>query len=240
MHAAVTLHDVVVRYRHRAVLDHISGAFARGSLTAITGPNGAGKSTLLKAITGLVPVASGAVRCDVQRQRIAYLAQQSGIERDFPLSVLDCVTLGYWPAQRPWQRVSPEKIQRAMRALESIGLGNMMRQPVGVLSAGQFQRMLFARVQVQDAELILLDEPFNAIDARTTDDLLNVITTWCAEGRTVVAVMHDHDQIRSWFPTTVLLSEGSLIAWGSTTSVLTRENLFRAGQWFETRAARAA
>src|SRR5690606_35134703 len=107
-------------------------------------------------------------------------------------------------------------IDLAWQALEEVGLSAEADKPVSTLSSGQFQRLLFARVQVQDAEFILLDEPFNAVDARTTADLLRIIHRWCQEGRTVVVVMHDHEQIRSGFPSCLLLANGNLMAWGST------------------------
>lgn len=234
-----SLHDVSVAYRGRVSLQGVTGVFERGTLTAVVGSNGAGKSTLLKAITGMVPLRSGNVELAVPTQRIAYLAQQSGIERSFPLSVLDCVTLGFWPASRLWRRVSPRAIAAAYEALAAVGLADLAERPVGDLSAGQFQRMLFVRVQLQDADFILLDEPFNAVDARTTDDLLQTIVRWHAEGRTVVAVLHDHHQVRTWFPRTLLLARAP-VAWGPTEDVLTEENLWRMVQLADASDTQAA
>lgn len=223
------LRDVAVAYRGRAVLSGVSGSFEAGSLTAVVGANGAGKSTLLKAIAGLVPLAAGAVDLPIERHRLAFLAQQSDIERGFPLSVLDCVTLGFWPSTRLWRRVGRAHIEAACDALEAVGLGDFLERPVGTLSAGQFQRMLFARVQLQDAALILLDEPFNAVDAATTDALLHIVADWQAEGRAVVAVLHDHAQVRAWFPRTLLLAHAP-VAWGPTADVLCDANLGQIGR----------
>ncbi len=231
--AAIELDDVGVAYRGRHVLRHVSGTFAAGSLTAIVGPNGAGKSTLLKAIAGTVPLASGKVIKRLPRHGLAYLAQQSSIERSFPLSVLDCVCLGYWPASRIWHRVSRAQREAACDALDAVGLGDFLDRPVGVLSAGQFQRMLFVRAQLQDASFILLDEPFNAVDAATTESLLQTIAGWHAEGRTVVAVLHDHAQVRAWFAQTLLLAHAP-VAWGPTAEVLSDANLRHVGQLADT------
>lgn len=227
--ATVRLDRVGVAYRGRSVLREVSGTFAQGSLTAIVGPNGAGKSTLLKAMAGLVPLSEGRVTRELARDGMAYLAQQSSIERGFPLSVLDCVCLGFWPAARIWHRVSRAQREAACDALAGVGLGDVLDRPVGTLSAGQFQRMLFVRVQLQDARFILLDEPFNAVDAATTDALLHVIADWHAQGRTVVAVLHDHAQVRAWFPQTLLLAH-SPVAWGQTADVLCDANLRHVGQ----------
>lgn len=237
--AIARLHDVSVAYRGRVSLQGVSGAFERGSLTAVVGSNGAGKSTLLKAITGMVPLRTGKVELDVAPKRVAYLAQQSGIERGFPLSVLDCVTLGFWPASRLWRRVPAQAIEAAYDALAAVGLADLADRPVGALSAGQFQRMLFVRVQLQDADFILLDEPFNAVDARTTHDLLQTIAHWHAEGRTVVAVLHDYHQVRNWFPRTLLLARAP-VAWGPTADVLTEENLWRIVQFSDAKHDQAA
>lgn len=223
------LDDVSVAFRGRTVLQGVSGTFERGSLTAIVGANGAGKSTLLKALMGLVPLSSGKVSLGVERKRIAYLAQQSSIERSFPLSVLDCVVQGFWPASRLWRRIDASHIEAAYAALDAVGLADLAERPVGNLSAGQFQRMLFVRVQLQNADFILLDEPFNAVDARTTADLLNIIASWHEQGRTVAAVLHDHSQVRRHFPQTLLLARAP-VAWGPTAQVLCEENLWRVGQ----------
>ena len=98
---------------------------------------------------------------------------------------------------------------------------------MGSLSSGQFQRVLFARMLVQEADLILLDEPFNAIDSRTTEALLQIVAQWHAQGRTVVAVLHDDNQVRAYFPQTLMLAR-ELVAWGETSQVLTVANLQRA------------
>jgi zinc/manganese transport system ATP-binding protein len=237
--AIARLQDVAVAYRGRVSLEGVSGAIERHSLTAVVGCNGAGKSTLLKAITGMVPLHRGKVELGVERARIAYLAQQTGMERNFPLSVLDCVVQGFWPASRLWRRVPVEAIEAAYDALESVGLADLAERPVGALSAGQFQRMLFVRVQLQDADFILLDEPFNAVDARTTDALLHTVAAWHEQGRTVMAVLHDHQQVRNWFPQTLLLAR-SVVAWGDTASVLTEENLWRTLHLADTAQPRAA
>jgi zinc/manganese transport system ATP-binding protein len=225
--AAVALENLTVAYRRHPALHHVSGCFEKGSLTAVIGPNGAGKSTLLKSMLGLVRVNGGGIGIGPQRKRIAYLPQQAEIERGFPISVLDCVLLGYWQRIGLFGRVGPSMQQRAYAALAAVGLEGFDQRAVGSLSAGQFQRVLFARILLQDAELILLDEPFNAIDARTTSDLLAIIRGWHAEGRTVIAVLHDYDQVRTQFPQALLLAR-NVVAWGATEAVLTSANLQRA------------
>ena len=223
----VTLDNLTVSYRQHPALHHISGAFARGSLTAVIGPNGSGKSTLLKSIMGLLRPAGGQVTVQAPRERMAYLAQLTEMDRSFPLSVVDCVLLGCWSEVGAWGRISTELRQRVATAISRVGLAGFEQRTVGSLSSGQLQRVLFARLMVQDADLILLDEPFNAMDSRTTAALLALIHQWHAEGRTVVAVLHDDEQVRTHFPQAVLLAR-ELVAWGDTAQVLTPDHLHRA------------
>lgn len=227
MAAAVSLDNLTVTYRRHPVLHHISGEFERGSLTAIIGPNGAGKSTLLKTIMGQVRCDSGHVHRHAGIGRIAYLPQQAQIDRSFPISVLDCVLLGYWSRAGLFGAMDRDMVQRAEAALAAVGLGGFARRAIVSLSVGQFQRVLFARILLQDAELILLDEPFNAIDSKTISDLLTMIHSWHTEQRTVIAVLHDHDQVRKVFPQALLLAR-NVVAWGETGQVLCTDNLHRA------------
>jgi zinc/manganese transport system ATP-binding protein len=160
------------------------------------------------------------------------LPQQSEIDRSFPLRVFDLVALGHWGRIGAFRGLDEAQRSEVQRALAAVGLTGFERRGIGELSAGQFQRVLFARVLLQDAPVILLDEPFNAIDARTTADLLSVIKRWHAEARTVIAVLHDLDQVREHFDRTLLIAR-RCVAWGPTAEVLRAENLFRARRMAE-------
>lgn len=225
------LRNLTVSYRQHPALHHISGSFATGSLTAVVGPNGAGKSTLLKSIVGLLPIeggrSGGALTVMPPRERIAYLPQVADIDRSFPIDVRDCVLLGCWGSARAWGVVNRALLGRVDAALLAVGLEGFERRTIGSLSSGQLQRVMFARLLVQDAGLILLDEPFNAVDAKTTAALLGLVQQWHGQRRTVVAVLHDDAMVRQHFPQTVLLAR-ELVGWGATTEVLTESNLRRA------------
>jgi zinc/manganese transport system ATP-binding protein len=224
----ISLDDLTVAYDRHPAVHHVHGRFAAGSLTAICGPNGAGKSTLVKAIVGALAPASGSIDRDgLAVCDLGYLPQAADIDRSFPLTVADTVLLGAWRQIGPFGGAGRGLAAKARAALGDVGLDGFERRPVGSLSAGQFQRVLFARLLLQDASVLLLDEPFTAIDARTTSDLLRLIHTWNGEGRTVVAVLHDLDQVRAHFPHTLLMAREA-IAWGATAQTLTAANLQRA------------
>lgn len=228
MTAAIHVANLTLTYQRHPVVHHLSGEFRAGELTAIVGPNGAGKSTLLKALVGLMRPNHGSINYAGHAQRdIAYLPQQAAVDRSFPLAVRDAVLLGDWKSSGWFGRVSRTARARADAALAKVGLEGFALRPVDELSAGQFQRVLFARILLQDAPLILLDEPFTALDAKTTADLLNVIGGWRREGRTVIAVLHDFDQVRAHFPQTLLLAK-ECVGWGATDDVMTAQNLHRA------------
>ena len=218
---AVTLKQLTVHYRGVPALQNLSGCFEQGSLTAVVGANGCGKSTLLKSIARRLPAqarsTAGAVQCNMAAGRVAYLAQRSEIDTRFPMTVLECVLLGYWQQAGPFDRMSPAMLQRAGDALHTVGLPHLAASSLEALSSGQLQRVLFARLMVQEAELILLDEPFNAVDATTTRDLLVLVQQLHQQGRTLIAVLHDAAQVQQVFPQTLeLTAAGGLHYWGAT------------------------
>lgn len=224
--SAITLRDVTVSYRGHPAVHHVSGQVQRGLLTAIVGPNGAGKSSLLAVLQGQLAPGQGRVE-PAPGLRMACLPQRPTLEADVPLQVQDLVALGLWHrcgALAAWR--SAEQAQVAL-ALQAVGLAGFERRWTAELSAGQLQRALFARLLLQDADLILLDEPFNAVDARTTAELLTLLQRWRAEGRTVVAVLHDLEQVRQHFDHTLLLAR-EMVAWGPTADVLTPWHLDQA------------
>ena len=230
---AVRLVDLTVTHQRHPAVHHLSGELALGSLTAVIGPNGAGKSSLLDALAGRLPASAGRIEIAPQLAgRVAYLPQQAQIDRSFPLGVLDLVALGHWPKCGAFGAVDRSLREKARAALASVGLSGFERRRIGELSVGQFQRVLFARVLLQDAQLILLDEPFNAIDARTSADLLAVVRRWHGESRTVVAVLHDMELVRENFPLSLLLAREP-VARGPTAQVLPAENPLRARQMAE-------
>lgn len=230
--AAIRFRDVTLGYGRRPAVHHLGGAVARGSLTAVVGPNGAGKSTLLKGIAGTLRPLEGRIELEGDRRAIAYLPQAAELDRSFPLQVYDLVALGLWGRAGPFGGIGRRERPRIEAALAAVGLAGFERRSLSTLSGGQMQRALFARLLLQDAALILLDEPFTAIDAGTTADLLGLVRRWHDEARTVVAVLHDLDVVREVFPETLLIAREP-VAWGRTAEVLAPENLLRARRMVE-------
>ncbi|WP_400765297.1 metal ABC transporter ATP-binding protein [Methylosinus sporium] len=230
---AIRLENVTLGYERRPAVHHLSGVVEAGAGLAVCGPNGAGKSTLLKALAGLLPPLGGRIVYDGLALRdIAYLPQSAEIDHAFPIDVLDFVSMGAMRRIGLFGRVGAGERTRIASALAAVGLEGFEERAIGTLSGGQMQRVLFARLLVEDCPVILLDEPFGAIDARTIDDLVKIIARWREEGRTVVAVLHEHDLARRAFPQALLLAREPIF-WGATQEALSEAHLAQASRMVE-------
>uniref|UniRef100_Q07H74 ABC transporter related n=1 Tax=Rhodopseudomonas palustris (strain BisA53) TaxID=316055 RepID=Q07H74_RHOP5 len=225
MTSQLAFRDVTLGYDRHPAVHHLSGEIAQGALVAVVGPNGAGKSTLFRGIVGILKPLSGSIDLGGGRaiRDIAYLPQIADIDRSFPISVFDFVGIGLWRRTGLFGGLGRRERHDIAEALGAVGLHGFENRTIGTLSGGQLQRILFARVLLQDAAVIVLDEPFNAIDARTTDDLLGLVRRWHGEHRTVLAALHDIELVRDHFPETLLLARRA-VAWGPTAATLTDEN----------------
>ncbi len=227
----IRFEDLTLGYGRRPAVHHLHGEIPAGSLTAIVGPNGAGKSTLLKGVVGTLSPLAGSIALP-RGTRIAYLPQAAEIDRSFPLSVYDLVAMGLWSRVGLFGGIGRRDRHRIDEAIAAVGLTGFERRAIGTLSGGQMQRALFARLLLQDAGVILLDEPFTAIDAKTSADLLDLVRRWHDEARTVVAVLHDLDVVKRTFPHTLLIAREP-VAWGETEAVLSPANLLKARRMVE-------
>jgi zinc/manganese transport system ATP-binding protein len=222
---AVDINDISVVYKNKTALQNINGKVKMGSLTAVIGPNGGGKSTFLKALLGLVPLSQGQVQFASHLEgSVAYLPQKCEIDQSFPLTVEDVVASGLYQRQGFFKRIDDESLSKVKAALVHVGMQDCCNRSLNTLSGGQFQRVLFARLIVQDAAVILLDEPFTAIDSYTVTDLVKIIHAWQQQKKTILVVCHDLDIVRDHFPQTLLLAK-QVLAWGSTEEAVTIENL---------------
>ena len=195
-------------------LDQVSGIIQPNALTAVFGPNGGGKSTFVKVLASLIKPAGGTIthQCRTTCQP-AYLPQQCAINRQFPVTVREVVAMGLWHQTGPFKQVTADHQMQIDQALERVGLQAYHKRLIGELSGGQFQRMLFARIILEDSSLIILDEPFTAIDLKTSETLMQLIQEWHAKGKTILVVLHDLEVARQYFPETILLAR-TCLGWG--------------------------
>ncbi len=229
---ALSMAGVTAAYGGRTVFTDVSTEIPAGALSAIVGPNGAGKSTLVKAALGLVPSVRGRVRLlgqplDRVRRRVAYVPQQDSVASDFPITAVQVVEMGRYPHRGWWRKLTHTDDELVAEAMEQVGVVDLADRPLDELSGGQRQRVFLARALAQRAELVILDEPFTAVDARTESTLLDVLTDLCDRGASVIAVHHDLRTVLRRFDHAVLMA-GGVVADGPVADVLTTENLERA------------
>ena len=224
----IHIQNLTLGYQRHPAVHHLTLDIQRGSMLAIVGPNGAGKSTLLKGIMGQMKALEGYIRFhDLAAEEIAYLPQINQIDTQFPISVWEMAAMGLWHQVGAFGSLTSLHRQKIDEALACVGLSGFEHRQIGTLSGGQMQRLLFARLLLQEAKLLLLDEPFNAIDASTEQVLLDLLKGWHQEGKTILMVWHHLDEVIEHFPKTLLIAR-EMIAYGDTASVLTAENLSRA------------
>ena len=192
----LALDHVSVAYDRTPVLEHVHGTVFRGEAVALIGPNGAGKTTLIRAVLGLVPVVSGQIQVLGQpparaRRRVAYVPQVDTLDADFPVSVAQVVLMGRYRHIGWLRRPSTHDRRLAAQALDQVGMADRSRDRFGLLSGGQRQRVLLARAIAAQPDLLLLDEPFNGVDAVSQQALLDAIGELKAGGASVVVSTHD-------------------------------------------------
>jgi manganese/zinc/iron transport system ATP- binding protein len=226
---AVQINDLTVAYRDKPVLWDVDLEVPSGTLLAIVGPNGAGKTTLIKAVLGLVPPAAGRVLVYgkpyiQQRRLVGYVPQRGSVDWDFPTSVLDVVMMGRYGALGWIRRPGRRERTLALEALEKVGMRAFSDRQISQLSGGQQQRVFLARALVQDAQVYMMDEPFQGVDATTERAIVALLQELRAAGKTVVVVHHDLQTVHEYFDWVTLLNVRR-IASGPVQEVFTDDNL---------------
>ncbi len=226
---AIEVHDLSVAYRDQPVLWDVDMQVRRGCLSALVGPNGAGKSTLLKSLMGLIKPAAGTIRLlgsslDEVRRRISYVPQRGNVDWTFPVTVRDVVLMGRYPHLGWFSRPAARDRRLAMEALDRVGMSAYADRQISQLSGGQQQRAFLARALVQDGDLLLMDEPFQGVDARTEKAIIGLLRELRTSGRTVLVVHHDLQTIPDYFDCVSLLNV-RMVAEGLVDEVFTEENL---------------
>jgi len=219
MSPALSIRNLTVSYDRKPAVRNVSADVPVGERVAIVGPNGAGKSTLIRAVVGLVEPDSGEILVHGQplgrvRTRVAYVPQRGAVDWDFPILVRDVVLMGRYPRLGWLRRPGRQDREMAAAALERLGMQDFAKRQIGQLSGGQQQRVFLARALAQEADLLLLDEPFVGVDAATEEAIFNLLDEAQAEGKTVVVVNHDLAAVRKHFDRVMLLNV-RLVAFGT-------------------------
>ena len=206
--ARLRLEDLQLAQGSRTVLQHIDGEFRDGAITALIGANGTGKSTLIQGIMGMLKPIAGRVDCRVPKERRAWLPQQLALDLTFPMSVEELVMTGSWPSHGALKGYCAAHYRRGREIMARLGISHLSHRPLGELSGGQRQRALLGRTLMQEAELLLLDEPFANVDAETVDVLMTVLRDMANDGATIIVVLHDMEQLSRLADEAVVLAGG--------------------------------
>ncbi len=217
------LEDLQLARGGRTVLEHLDGSFQDGAVTALIGANGAGKSTLISAIMGMLRPVAGRVACQVPRERCAWLPQQLALDLTFPMSVEELIMTGTWPSHGALKGYCAVHYRRGREIMARLGISHLAHRQLGELSGGQRQRALLGRTLMQEAELLLLDEPFANVDIETVDVLMEVLRDMAREGATIIVVLHDMEQL-SRLADDVLMLAGGHGRWVSPEALLERHS----------------
>ena len=227
----IRIENLSVSYKETLALKDISLVLQGPTITGILGPNGAGKSTLLKSMLGIIPHEGHALIDDQEMKKslkkVAYVEQKVHIDYNFPIKVKECVSLGLYPSIPLFHTLKANHWKKVDEALEIVGLSDYADRQISQLSGGQFQRVLIARCLVQDADYILLDEPFVGIDSVSEEIIMNTLRDLKKAGKTVLIVHHDLGKVAHYFDQVLLLNK-ELIAFGPTKETFTQANLKQA------------
>ena len=227
----IRIENLSVSYKETLALKDISLVLQGPTITGILGPNGAGKSTLLKSMLGIIPHEGHAFIDDKEMKKslkkVAYVEQKIHIDYNFPIKVKECVSLGLYPSIPLFHTLKASHWKKVAEALEIVGLSDYAERQISQLSGGQFQRVLIARCLVQEADYILLDEPFVGIDSVSEEIIMNTLRDLKKSGKTVLIVHHDLGKVPHYFDQVLLLNK-ELIAFGPTKETFTQANLKQA------------
>lgn len=226
----IEIEKLVVAYdEDKPVLDNFNLSIEKGKMTAFVGPNGAGKSTLIKAILEFVKPITGSITINgkkyaQEKKKIAYVPQRGSVDWDFPTTLYDVVEMGSYGRVGFLKRVPKSEKNRVMEAIEKVDMLEYVDRQISQLSGGQQQRVFIARALVQDAEIYLLDEPFQGIDKKTEGSIVKILKGLKEEGKTVIVVHHDLQTVPEYFDEVVLINR-KVIASGKVNEVFTKENI---------------
>ena len=219
---AIEIRNLTVAYGENIALENFNLDIEVGSLMALVGPNGAGKSTLIKTILKFLKQITGEIK--INGKTLAYVPQRNSVDWDFPTTLFDVVEMGCYGRVGLFKRVSKEEKQKVLKAIEQVGMLEFKDRQISELSGGQQQRAFIARALVQEADIYLMDEPFQGVDSTTEKSIVDILKKLKSEGKTLIVVHHDLQTVPTYFETVTFINK-SVIASGKIKEVFTQENI---------------
>lgn len=225
----IDIKNLTVAYSEVAVLENINLEINEGDFIALVGPNGAGKSTLIKTIVNFLKPITGEIKINGKsykemRKKIAYVPQRGSVDWDFPTTLFDVVEMGSYARVGFFKRVGKEEKEKVKKAIGQVDMLDFMDRQISELSGGQQQRAFLARALLQDADIYLMDEPFQGVDAKTEKAIVEILKKLKSENKTVVVVHHDLQTVPTYFDSVALINR-TIIASGKVGDVFTKENI---------------
>lgn len=216
--------NLSVSYGENHVFSNVDVSFSPGKITGIIGPNGAGKSTLVKGMLELIRVQQGTTTTyngkplHQQKKKVAYVEQRKDLDTSFPINVFELVLTGTYGSLGLFRTPGKKEREKVQAALEQVGLTDFSYRQIGQLSGGQLQRSFVARAIVQEAEVIILDEPFVGIDLQSETAIMEILKKWKAAGKIILVIHHDLNKVYQYFDDLVIMNHG-IVAAGPTSEV---------------------
>lgn len=219
---AIEIKNLTVAYGENIALEDLNLNIEIGSLMALVGPNGAGKSTLIKTILKFLKQITGEIK--INAKTLAYVPQRNSVDWDFPTTLFDVVEMGCYGRVGLFKRVSKEEKQKVLKAIEQVGMLEFKDRQISELSGGQQQRAFIARALVQEADIYLMDEPFQGVDSTTEKSIVEILKQLKAEGKTIIVVHHDLQTVPAYFESVALINKAVIVS-GKVSEVFTQENI---------------
>ena len=219
---AIEIRNLTVAYGENIALENLNLDVEAGSLMALVGPNGAGKSTLIKTILKFLKQITGEIK--INGKTLAYVPQRNSVDWDFPTTLFDVVEMWFYGRVWLFKRVNKEEKQKVLKAIEQVGMLDFKDRQISELSGGQQQRAFIARALVQEADIYLMDEPFQGVDSTTEKSIVDILKKLKSEGKTLIVVHHDLQTVPTYFETVTFINK-SVIASGKIKEVFTQENI---------------
>ena len=219
---AIEIKNLTVAYGENIALEDLNLNIEVGSLMALVGPNGAGKSTLIKTILKFLKQITGKIK--INAKTLAYVPQRNSVDWDFPTTLFDVVEMGCYGRVGLFKRVSKEEKQKVLKAIEQVGMLEFKDRQISELSGGQQQRAFIARALVQEADIYLMDEPFQGVDSTTEKSIVEILKQLKAEGKTIIVVHHDLQTVPTYFESVALINKAVIVS-GKVSEVFTQENI---------------